>query len=292
MPQRTPRTGPVGPGVGPITPEELAALPEVVDTNPVTRGLAPFDPGRTAIEIVNLRRPGAHIVIEIGRRLLQGQQYHAFAGGGGRGTEGEGFRAFCERAGIGYRQAYNYIRIVTRLAETGLLDGGETPLLAMSAGVTKLLTIVELDPEDMRCLDEGGRVPGVGTLDEIDRMTTSELRRRLRDTQGSVDRAKARLKTTEDERDNFRATTEELGRKLREGPYEPCEIAVEFAGQASRLVRWAHSVKDNPRPEREAAYADVMNHIDEIVRIIQRALVYERLSMDPLTTTDLDDIGM
>ncbi len=160
----------------------------------ISAGLDPFDETRTAEQTIGFRKEGARIIIEIGRRLVQAREFYRSSGG--RGHDGEGFRSFCDRCGIGHSTAYNYIRVVERLAETGLLDS--SPLLDTSAGVSKLLAITELDPEDIRQLDEGGAVEGIGDLDEIERMRVGELRHAIGERRDSQRRAVLRVKELEE----------------------------------------------------------------------------------------------
>lgn len=282
MPARNERQSEISAEAGIVTVEQSPNRPGMIDAE-ILYGLPAFDEQRSAAEIVNLRRQGAQIVVEIGRRLLQAHGHYAFQGGGGAASGGEGFRTFCGRAGVSKSAAYNYIRVVRRLAENGLLDAGSTPLVRIDAGVTKLLTIVELDPEDLRALSDGDQIE-LGDrrvdLDEVDRMTTAELRSALRDSREAQKRAADRVRTAEDREKNAEAAAAEERRKATSNGLAPTDVEVLFAGVMATAIRWGKEVQDRPRAEREAAYTGCLRMSDQIVRTVQQALAWEKLGMD------------
>lgn len=275
MPRRNPRP-PLETAVGPVTQAERTAVERTAPMDLVTRkivdGLMNFDPERTAAEIVNLRRQGVQIVVEIGRRLMQAHDHYAREGGG-HGTQGEGFKGFCERAGLGKSSAYNYIGVVRRLAEQGLLDGGETPLLRIDAGVSKMMNILELGSEDIQVLSEGGTVVGIGDLDAVERMTAGELRARLRDRDRELARARQVQDELTDRVKNAESAVSELRRK-QESPHEPNPIERECAGLLISSTKMMQQWQERPQPERIAAHQGVFNILQQIMDNAQIALLH------------------
>ncbi|MFT8212319.1 MAG: DUF3102 domain-containing protein, partial [Symbiopectobacterium sp.] len=97
------------------------------------------------------------------------------------------------------------------------------PALGM-LGKTKLFELMTEDDEDLAELAEGGTIAGL-TLDEIDRMSSRELRAKLRDTEKSLE-ASRRLANEKDQKinelsekrllDQHRPLGEEGIRQLRE----------------------------------------------------------------------------
>lgn len=278
MPVRNPRP-PLETATGPVTPAERAAVEVAVNppdlvTRKVVDGLLPFDEQRTASEIVDLRRQGMSIVVEIGRRLEQAREH--FRVDGWR-EQGDGFKGWCERTGIGVRSAYNYIKVVRRLAETGLLDGGETPLLRIDAGVSKMASIIELDPEDIRTLNEGGEIEGVGNLTEVERMTAGELRARLKRREEEILRAEKVHTELREKNADLAGVVAEQQRRLAE-PHKPGPIEVEMAGVYVHIVRLAREWQKRPAAERHAAASNggaVFNMFDEAIQIVNRALLHD-----------------
>jgi hypothetical protein len=254
----------------------------------ITAGLLPFEESRAATEILGLRTQHAAIVAEIGRRLFQAREYYAAVGFRGD-QKGDGFAAFCGTVDINRRTAYNYINVAERLAEVGILDG--SPILKLSAGTTKLLAIAEADPETVGALERGEQVPGIGTLDDVDRMRAGELRRKIRELQTANQRTARLVTSLESENRELGAKLADAQRTLVEGPTTPTPLEEEFAGLVARIAKWAQAAKDRPRAEREAAYPGIVIQYDAVAKLVMRALVPERSGELPLPDTDIEEGG-
>jgi len=260
MPERSTERG-IDPSVEPldVTPESAESEETALEAlDPTTRaivgGLDPFDEVRTAEQIVSFRKEGARIVIEIGRRLVQAREHYKAAGFRGD-AEDEGFLAFLSRCGVGQRNAYNHIKIAERLAETGLLE--RSPLLRMDAGVTKLLAITELDPDEIRELDEGGSVEGIGDLDDVDRMRVGELRQAVRQHKDGEQKAVDRVHELEAKTAEEKSLREHYEKVAKEGPVAPVEPLMEFLRYKHMIIEWLKKVQDLPKSERQTLFHQV-----------------------------------
>lgn len=84
--------------------------------------------------------------------------------------------------------------LARRMAQAALKFGGTegpTKLIEAAKSKTKLFELMVLDDDDLQALNEGGSVAGL-ELDDIDRMTSRELRKALRDARDN-DEAKSRI---------------------------------------------------------------------------------------------------
>ena len=266
MPERSTERG-IDPSVEPldVTPESAESEETALEAlDPTTRaivgGLDPFDEVRTAEQIVTYRKEGARIVIEIGKRLCQAREHYKAAGFRGD-AEGEGFLVFLKRCGIGQAHAYNHIRIAERLADTGLLESttqlASSPLLKMNSGVKKLLAITELDPDEIRELDEGGSVEGIGDLDDVDRMRVGELRQAVRQHKDGEQKAVDRVHELEAKTAEEKSLREHYEKVAKEGPGAPVEPLMEFLRYKHMIIEWLKKVQDLPKSERQTLFHQV-----------------------------------
>lgn len=83
-------------------------------------------------------------------------------------------------------------RLARRFMQSALRFGNRvsTPVLAAAGNQTKLFELLVLDDESIQALEEDGATAGGLTLDEIDRMSTSELRAALRKEKRELARQK------------------------------------------------------------------------------------------------------
>ncbi len=276
-----------GPLESPATEPTDDAL-EALDpaTRTIVEGLAPFDEVRTAEQIVGFRRDCARIVIEIGRRLVQAREHYRATG---LRSEGEGFRAFCKGCGIGHSTAYNHIRIAERLAETGLLESAglldSSPLLNMNSGVKKLLAITELDPDEIRELENGGSVEDIGDLDEIEKMRAGELREAVRRHKHGESRAVERVHDLERKVAEETSLRQHYEKVAREGPDAPVEPLVRFLEINQMAREWLRGVQDLPRPERETLFGQAVT-VHASLADDMMVLVREERGRLPFPTTE------
>ncbi|WP_051299249.1 DUF3102 domain-containing protein [Marinobacterium litorale] len=111
-------------------------------------------------------------------------------------------------------------------------------------GKTKLFELMVADDEELVELDEGGTVAGL-TLDDIDRMTSRELRRALRDARENAD-AKGKVladkNTKIDELDAELTALKNRRAKAEVETLPPDEVAADLMQQATRFTHEALGV--------------------------------------------------
>lgn len=114
----------------------------------------------------------ANLILTIGCRLLRLKEHEAH----GR------FMEACNAVGIGRTQAQRFMSCALRFvsADTGKVKFPQ--LLNLNA--CKIYELCMLDDDDLDALDGGQSVSGI-TLDDVEKMSTRELRRKLRDANDS-----------------------------------------------------------------------------------------------------------
>lgn len=123
----------------------------------------PYDPQRLINETRFYLQQSADAMLEAGKRLVLLKEHE---------PEGEYYRAL-EQIGIAPRAA-------RKMAQAAIKFGdGRRPALA-ALGKTKLLELMVEEGEDLDALADGGTLAGL-TLDDIDRMTSRELKAALRE---------------------------------------------------------------------------------------------------------------
>ncbi len=127
-------------------------------------------------EIRFYQRRTIEACLELGKRLLLLKELT---------PHGE-FKQRIELLGIQYRMAAKFMAATLKFSKVN-----SSSLLTAAGTQTKLLELVMLDDGEIEALENGETVRGV-TLDEIETMTVSELKKALRDAREN-DEAKARL---------------------------------------------------------------------------------------------------
>jgi len=120
----------------------------------------PYERLRLENEVRFYQQQTAESLIQIGRRLIRIKA----------NEEHGGFLQVLENLGMAERSS--------QYAMTAARKFGNTPALAY-LGNTKVKALTVLDDDSIQTLENGGMVKGV-TLDEIEKMTTKELRETLR----------------------------------------------------------------------------------------------------------------
>ena len=120
----------------------------------------PYNRERVESEAKFYMGQSAVAMFELGRRLILLKEHE---------PHGE-FLKSLERLGVVEQSARRIMQATTKVANRSSLSG---------LGVTKIYELSMLDDEKLEALDAGETVAGLG-LDEIDRMTTRELREALR----------------------------------------------------------------------------------------------------------------
>lgn len=127
-------------------------------------------------EIRFYQRRTIEACLELGKRLLLLKELT---------PHGE-FKQRIELLGIQYRMAAKFMAATLKFSKVN-----SSSLLAAAGTQTKLLELVMLDDGEIEALENGETACGM-TLDEIETMTVSELKKALRDAREN-DEAKARL---------------------------------------------------------------------------------------------------
>jgi len=247
-------------------------------TNTFPKDLPEWNPELYALEIQRGEAFVGLARVRIGQLLLVAKA--EFAKPGAR--DGGGYLKWLPLTGVSERTARVYMQ-VTRRAESVRMDKLLTPSMALR----KLIDITsKLDDADIETLNEGGSVDGVGTLDEVERMSGRELRERVRSLTGSTEKLKKIVADKDKRLDDMTAANSEYKRQIAEGPTAPTDIEKGFSDVFAAGLRWAHAVKDKPRPERESALKAVMGGYDQLAKIILRALIPEQRNERPLPDSD------
>lgn len=126
-------------------------------------------------------------------------------------------------------------------------------------GRTKLYELMLEDDDDLAALAEGGTVAGL-TLDDVDRMTTRELRRALREAR---ENAAAVAKVTAGKDDKINKLDAELT-KLKSKATEPLIETLEPDAKAEQLLHetrvWADEIKGRIKGKLLPAFRALSNH--------------------------------
>lgn len=120
-------------------------------------------------EIRFYQRRTVEACLELGKRLILLKELT---------PHGE-FKQRTEMLNINERTAQRFISAALKFSKSDNLS-----LLKAAGNQSKLLELLVLDDEDIAELSDGGSVNGI-TLDDIDRMTASELRKKLREAKES-----------------------------------------------------------------------------------------------------------
>jgi len=119
-----------------------------------------YELSRLENEIRFYQEQAGQSLLEMGKRLIRIKAHE----------EHGQFLSVIERLGFGVRTAQTAMLAARRFSNAQSIAHLDT---------TKLHILTVLDEEDVKELGKGGEVKGVGTLDDIERMTTRELREAL-----------------------------------------------------------------------------------------------------------------
>lgn len=210
-PETTPETEPetAGPPAASLHPrhEEICAAEATWGAREADRlygGELPYDRERVTAEVAHYLGQGALSILAAGQRLIQLKEHE---------PHGE-WLGLLERIGIGRATAGNMMRAARKF-----LDGPNSELVCNLKSPTALYELALMDDEDLAELREGGTIAGA-TLEDIQRMTPTELRETLRrERQERREREKAqrdRSKNKDDRIRNLEGQTDDLHRRLRD----------------------------------------------------------------------------
>lgn len=136
-------------------------------------------------EIRFYQRRTVEACLELGKRLILLKEMT---------PHGE-FKQRTEMLNINERAARRFMSAALKFSKTDNLT-----VLKAAGNQSKLLELLVLDDEEIAELSNGGSVSDI-TLDDIDRMTASELRKKLREAKSSLE-AKEQIINSKDRRNN------------------------------------------------------------------------------------------
>lgn len=117
---------------------------------------------------------------------------------------------------------------------------------------SKIYELMMLDDEELDALAEGGTVSGL-KLDDIERMSTRELRAALRDAEGDLEASRQRVAVKEKETEKL--TGEVLKLKRRVETQTPDEAAADIRKEAALFAfRAEHAIRGELRPAFQALF--------------------------------------
>ncbi len=240
--------------------ESTKALAEMKDT----LRLAPFSEGRDFDRAVNLQelkaitQMNAFCMIELGKRLV----FH---------KENLPHGQFIEdlhEVGLPKRTAYRYMSTARKLA-------GLPSIKAAQLTMSKAYALAEeLDDDEIKLLETKGRV-GTVDLDEIDRMTASELRKRLRKMKEKVAKQDTEIEDLEDQLENRTASPQEsMHTDLTKAFAAVVLSCTELVTQIERDTGDLNTkVNDKGETVRERMYSSIQQQQSEIFRALKPELL-------------------
>jgi hypothetical protein len=198
-----------------------------VEANKViqTYGLQTANAGVLTLEIRAYQQAAVDALFQIGARLLLLNKML---------MHGEWISTI-ESLGMNIKTAQRIVQATVKY--TG--DGKQRTDKLLSMGKTKLLELMVLDDEDIDILDQGGKV-GELDLDEISRMSTSELRKALREARMNEE-AKQSLIESKDQKINDLDIKLKSAKKFKPSPDSEAQTLAEQAqldelGSATREI--------------------------------------------------------
>lgn len=183
----------------------------------------PYDAGRIVGEVKFYLHQGVMAMLQAGRRLILLKEHE---------SHGK-FMQLLEQIGISHFVAKSMMRAARKfLGDDGALSPNGR-LVTHLDSVTKVYELAMMDDEDLEALEEGGTLAGK-SLDDIQRMSPSELRKILRA-----------------EREERRSDAITYSKRLQEKEERITELE-----QANRKLLYPHSWE--PEAERLSAEIDVV----------------------------------
>lgn len=183
----------------------------------------PYDQERLIHETQFYMQQSAEAALQVGRRLVVLKE---------AAPHGEFISVVEQRLGLNYRAAAKMMQAAVKFSNPALAN---MPLVAhLGAGSkTKLFELMTLDTDDLKELAEGGTVANL-TLDDVERMTVSELRAALREERENY-QAQGGLVAKRDAK-IAELQTEVRKAKKRVAETPPDEVAKELLQEVSRLA--------------------------------------------------------
>ncbi len=170
------------------------------------------------------QRRSVEDVLEMGRGLLLIKEQTA---------HGE-FQQQAQARGIHPRMAQKFMTVALKFSKSD-----SKSLLAAAGTQTKVLELAVLDDEELEALDSGESVAGI-TLDDVERMSASQLRQALRETRADADAKDQRITKLSDDLNKAEEKTAKAQRKWKKAtPDEQSQELLSQLEQAASQVRIA-----------------------------------------------------
>jgi hypothetical protein len=182
----------------------------------------PYERVRVVDEAKFFLAQSAEAMLEAGKRLLLIKEHE---------PHGEFIDIVENRLGIHSRAAQRMMSASLKYLSPKL----QTKAITLShLGKSKLFELMAEDDDDLAALDEGGTVAGL-TLDEIDRLSTRELRKALREAK-EQEKAKDQVLADKNQRiDQLSTDLERSQNRYQLNPPPPEEESEEIRKQAAKL---------------------------------------------------------
>lgn len=204
----------------------------------------PYDRERTINEARFYMGTAAEAMLEAGRRLILLKENEPY---------GEFVVIVEGQLGIAARTARLMMQAAIKYSSPQLASKRQA--LAV-LGKTKLFELMTEDDEDLSALAEGATVAGL-KLDDIERMTTRELRQALRESKENAE-AQARLLSDKNERiDQLDGKITKLKKHVKE--MSPADVAVELRTEVTNEASLAEVGIRRLR----AGFASLVEHTEE-----------------------------
>ena len=244
---------------------------------------ADYDRDRITAEVRHHLNQGALAWLEAGRRLcwLKDREPH-----------GE-WLPLLKRIGIHDRTADRMM-----LAARKFLDGPNSTLVANLNSVTKIYELATQDDDDLAALRKGGTIAGA-TLDDIQRMTPTELRDTLRrerkEHKERVAAQRVRIQDKDAKIGRLEDVTDDLHRRLDDarnpGRLTPTQAGRELLIETARVGRGLEIALDNTTEVVRRLYQlskagkTVVEGHEMTPRALPQELVHVRAQLDAIATS-------
>jgi hypothetical protein len=236
----------------------------------------PYERSRIIGEARFYAAQGAEAVLEFGRRLLLLKEHEA---------HGDFTHIIDQQFGLHPRAAQRFMQGAVKYL---------SPKLAAKAtalshlGKTKLLELIGEDDEELAGLTEGGTIAGL-SLDDIDRMSSRELRKALREAKADME-AKDQVITDKNKK------MDSLNQKMKKiKTTAPDEVMAQYrseantyADQAEEMIRVQLTDAFNAvKTQADETGIDATDYLTSRLDLIDKAVLYLRSELGIERTADL-----
>lgn len=207
----------------------------------------PYDQERLIHETLFYMQQSAEAALQVGRRLVVLKEAI---------PHGEFISIVENRLGINHTTAKRLMQAAVKLSAIGKKSNGATShhLLEHIASKSKLFELMTLDTDDLEALAEGGTVANL-ELDDVERMSVSELRAALREHKENY-KAQGELVAQRDTRiADLQTDLRKAKRHVQETPLD--EAVIELAHEVNR---YAFAALASIRGDLNRGIAELLNY--------------------------------